>query len=110
MKRTIIAAITAVAALAIAAAPAATGKPSDYSTAKKNKFYKVAVAMDPDVKYAGKKNVIDLGVSTCDLLRAGGDMSDLAAGLYATDASDTIISIVATAPVVLCPDQQYKFD
>jgi hypothetical protein len=88
-------------------------KASDYSKKKKNKFWRVAVSLEPSVKYANKKDVFELGVLTCDLLRAGGDLEDLALIIYEVDAGgeeDFLIAIIASAPVVLCPDQQYKFN
>jgi hypothetical protein len=111
-------AITAVAFVSVPAASAyqstaIVSKASDYSSKKKNKFWRVAVSLEPSVKYAKKKDVIALGVSTCDLLRAGGDMEDLALIIYEANAGseeDALIAIVAAAPVVLCPDQQYKFN
>jgi len=88
-------------------------KKSDYSKKKRNRFWRTAKQVDPFVRYAGKKATIDLGVSTCDLLRAGGDLYDLALLVYEADAGiaeDSIVAVIATAPVILCPDQQYKFE
>ncbi|HEY7821296.1 MAG TPA: DUF732 domain-containing protein, partial [Acidimicrobiia bacterium] len=62
---------------------------------------------------AGKKSTIDLGVATCDMLRAGGDLFDLSLLVLEVDAGiaeDSIIAVIATAPVILCPDQAYKFE
>jgi len=88
-------------------------KKSDYSKKKRNRFWRTVKKVDPFVKYAGKKATIDLGVSTCDLLRAGGDLYDLSLLVVEADAGvaeDSIIAVMATAPVVLCPDQGYKFE
>lgn len=103
---------------ASAAAPAseptiAQVKKSDYSKKKRNQFWRTAKQVDPFVKYAGKKATIELGVSTCDLLRAGGDLIDLSLLVLEADAGvaeDSIIAVIATAPVILCPDQQWKFE
>ena len=107
-------AMVAVPAVASAVEPSiAVAKASDYSTKKKNKFWTLARSLDPMVKYAGKKSTIALGVSTCDLLRAGADMEDLVMLIIEADAGeaeDSLIAVIAAAPVVLCPDQQYKFD
>jgi hypothetical protein len=107
--------VVAAPAVATAAEPnVAVSKASDYSTSKKNQFWNVARSLDPMVKYAGKKSTINLGVATCDLLRAGGDMEDLA--MLVVDANvgaaaeSALIAVIASAPAVLCPDQQYKFD
>lgn len=113
--------IAVISAFAFVSVPAASAsqstavvsKASDYSSKKKNMFWRVVVSLEPSVKYANKKDVISLGVSTCDLLRAGGDMEDLALVIYESNAGseeDALIAIVATAPVVLCTDQQYKFN
>ena len=88
-------------------------KKSDYPKKKRNRFWRTVKQVDPFVRYAGKKATIDLGVSTCDLLRAGGDLYDLAFLVYDADAGiaeDSIVAVIATAPVILCPDQQYKFE
>lgn len=103
-----------VAPTATAAAPSAapTAK-SDYSKKKQNRFWRVVSSYEPLVRIAGKRSTVDLGIATCDLLRAGGDVYDLAYLLLDADAGaaeDSIMAIMATAPVVLCPDQQYKFD
>lgn len=113
--------VIAVTAFAFVSVPAASAyqstvsvsKASDYSTKKKNMFWRIAVSLEPSVKYAKKKDVIDLGVSTCDLLRAGGDMEDLVLIILEVNAGseeDALIAVIAAAPVALCPDQQYKFD
>ena len=88
-------------------------KASDYSTKKKNQFWRVVTKYDPILKYVPKRDIISLGVSTCDLLRAGGDLDDLAMLLVDSnsgDAEESLMVIIAGAPIVLCPDQQYKFD
>lgn len=125
MKRIIAAASAATLGAAILLAPSATAatqtsepsiaqvKKSDYSKKKRNKFWRTVKRYDPLVKYAGKKATIDLGVSTCDLLRAGGDLFDLSLLVVEADAGvaeDSIIAVIAAAPVVLCPDQGYKFE
>ena len=121
--------ITAITAGALAAtaliAPPATAteaasqativqaKKSDYPKKKRNRFWRTVKQVDPFVRYAGKKATVDLGVSTCDLLRAGGDLYDLALLVYEADAGiaeDSIVAVIATAPVILCPDQGYKFE
>lgn len=106
------------AAPAQAAAPSsepaiASVKKSDYSKKKRNRFWRVVKKYDPLVAYAGKKATIELGVSTCDLLRAGGNLYDLSLLVVEADAGvaeDSIIAVIAAAPVVLCPDQGYKFE
>lgn len=117
--------ITAAALVAAALiAPPATAQPaqtptiapaaiSDYSKAKRNRFWRVVRSIEPSVSYAGKKATINLGVGVCDYLRSGGDMYGLAMMLVNADAGvaeDAVIAVIATSPVILCPDQQYKFE
>lgn len=125
MRNKIIAATTAALLGAAVITPTATAaepasqativqaKKSDYPKKKRNKFWRTVKQVDPFVKYAGKKSTIDLGVATCDMLRAGGDLFDLSLLVLEVDAGiaeDSIIAVIATAPVILCPDQQYKFE
>jgi len=106
------------AAPAHAAAPAAepgisVAKKSDYSKKKRNRFHRVVKSYDPLVGLVGKKSVIDLGIATCDYLRSGADLYDLVYLLIESDAGvaeDSAMAIMAAAPVILCPDQQYKFE
>ena len=118
---TIIAAALVGAALTAPAATAAqaaepTMKPagiSDYSKSKRNRFWRVVRSYEPSVNYAGKKATISLGVGVCDYLRAGGDMYGLAMMVMEADAGvaeDAVIAVIGAAPVILCPDQQYKFE
>jgi len=104
---------TATAAEPASQATIVQAKKSDYPKKQRNRFWRTVKQVDPLVRYAGKKATIDLGVSTCDLLRAGGDLYDLALLVYEADAGiaeDSIVAVIATAPVILCPDQQYKFE
>jgi hypothetical protein len=94
-------------------ATVAVAAKSDYSKKKQDRFWRVVSRYEPMVKIAGKKSTVDLGIATCDLLRAGGDLYDLTYLLLDADAGvaeDSIMAIMAAAPIVLCPDQQYKFD
>ena len=111
MKKLI--AIAAAVALALTVAPVAHAAKSDYSKSKQNRFWRVVSSYEPMVKIVGKKSTVELGIATCDLLRAGGDLYDLSYLLLESDAGvaeDSIMAVMAAAPVVLCPDQQYKFD
>lgn len=88
-------------------------KASDYSTSKKNQYWNAVRRTAPsDARIIGKKDTIAMGVSVCDLLRAGGTLSDLADLVSEADPiiEDFLIVSMATAPVYLCPDQDYKFD
>lgn len=110
MKK-IIAALSVVALVLVA--PAAQAASSDYTKKQKNRFWKVVTMYDPLVKYAGKKTTVNLGVATCDFLRSGADLYDLSLLVLESDmgfAEDSAMAIMAAAPVILCPDQQYKFD
>ena len=106
--------LTLLAPPAVASVPgSAPAAKSDYSKKKQNRFWNVVKAYDPMVKFAGKRTTVDLGIATCDYLRSGADLYDLVALLIESDAGvaeDSAMAIMAAAPVVLCPDQQYKFD
>lgn len=110
------AALTAPTASATQTAQAPTIAPaaiSDYSKSKRNRFWRVVRSIEPSVSYAGKKSTISLGVGVCDYLRAGGDVYGLALMVLEADAGvaeDAVIAVIATAPVILCTDQQYKFE
>lgn len=121
MKRITAAAIAALTATTVLVAPTAnaaqpTAVPtakSDYTKKQQERFWRVVTRYEPMVKYGGKKNTIDLGISTCELLRAGGDLYDLSLLLLESNAGtaeDSIMAIMAAAPVILCPDQAYKFE
>lgn len=119
MKKIIIAVAAAlsmsmlVAPVANASAPSvASAKSSDYSKKKKNQFWNAVKRIDSDARIVGKKDIIEMGVVTCDLLRAGGDITDLAELAYQADPliQELVMVTFAAAPVYLCRDQQYKFD
>ena len=125
MKRIIAAASAATLGATILLAPSATAatetsaaavtqvKKSDYSKKKQNRFWRVVKSYDPLAAMVGKKSVVDLGIATCDYLRSGADLYDLVWALMDSDAGvaeDSAMAIMAAAPVILCPDQQYKFD
>ena len=124
MKKIAATVAVALLPLALAAPPAQASAPTevtasvptakkDYPKKKRNRFWRTVKKVDPFVKYAGKKSTVELGVATCDLLRAGGDLFDLSLLVLEADAGpaeDSIIAVIATAPVVLCPDQAYKFE
>ena len=121
MKRITAAAIAVLTAATVLVAPTATAAQptavpaakSDYTKKQQERFWRLVTRYEPMVKYGGKKNVIGLGIATCDLLRAGGDLYDLSLLVLEADsgvAEDSIMAIMAAAPVVLCPDQAYKFE
>lgn len=124
MKKIAATVAVALLPLALVAPPAQASAPTevtasvptakkDYSKKKRNRFWRTVKKVDPFVKYAGKKSTVELGVATCDLLRAGGDLFDLSLLVLEADAGpaeDSIIAVIATAPVILCPDQGYKFE
>lgn len=124
MKKQLAVASAALLAAGLAAPPAVAASPaaapgvssaakSDYSKKKQNRFWRTVRAYEPDVRYAGKRDTIDLGISTCDYLRAGGTLYGIAAMVYESDAGvaeDALMAVIAAAPVILCPDQQYKFE
>lgn len=54
--------------------------------------------------------VIETGILTCDFLRDGGSAYDVSVAVNENPDPEFISAIVAAAIVILCPDQQYKFD
>lgn len=110
MKKIAIAIAAAIALVAAAAPASAAG----YSTKQKNRYWALVKSMDSDANIIGKRGIIEFGIATCDLLRAGGTVDDIIEAMLSTDdfyiIEDLAITAVATAPVVLCKDQQYKFD
>lgn len=111
MKKII--AVLSVAALVLIAPSAAQAK-SNYTTKQKNKYWNVVKSLSDDAYIIGKKDTIAFGIATCDMLRAGGTMEDLVDIFLSSEDSYLVQEIftasVAAAPVVLCKDQQYKFD
>lgn len=100
------------AATSSSAISIAPSKSSDYSTKNKNRYWNAVRSYDSDARLVGKKSIIEMGVLTCDLLRAGGELSDLAELVIDADPiiEDLLTISIAVAPVYLCKDQQYKFD
>lgn len=84
-----------------------------YTTKQKNQYWNAVRRTEPtDARIIGKKDTIAMGVSVCNLLRAGGTLTDLSILVLEADPiiEDFLIVSMATAPVYLCPDQDYKFD
>jgi predicted small lipoprotein YifL len=54
--------------------------------------------------------VIETGILTCDFLRDGGSAYDVSTAVNDNPDPEFISAIVAAAIIILCPDQQYKFD
>ena len=85
----------------------------DYTTNQKNKLWNAVRREVPtDARIIGKKDVVALAVTTCDLLRAGADLTDLSMLVVEADPiiEDLIITVFAFSPVYMCRDQNYKFD
>lgn len=124
MKKVIIA-IVAGLSLSLMSAPVASAtvatseptvvqaKKSDYPKKKQNRYWRALKREDRvTAQVIGKKDVVEMGVSLCDLLRAGGDLYDLAEIAAEADPIiyDFVIASMALAPIYLCTDQQWKFD
>jgi hypothetical protein len=111
MKRTITAIATA--ALALTIATPALAAPT-YTAKQKNQYWRLVSGVTSDAKIVGKASVISFGIATCNLLRSGGTLDDLVE-IFGSDpdyaiVEDLVTASIAAAPVVLCKDQQYKFD
>jgi hypothetical protein len=83
-----------------------------YTNKMKNRYWNAVKNKDSDAYIIGKKELVEMGTITCDLLRLGGDLEDLAD--FISDADDIIYDLLVTAvaysPIYLCRDQLYKFD
>jgi len=83
-----------------------------YTNKMKNRYWNAVKNKDSDAYIIGKKELVEMGTVTCDLLRLGGDIEDLAD--FISDADDIIYDLLVTsvsyAPIYLCRDQLYKFD
>jgi|AntAceMinimDraft_5_1070358.scaffolds.fasta_scaffold193717_1 hypothetical protein len=83
-----------------------------YTNKMKNRYWNAVKNKDSDAYIIGKKEIAEMGTVTCDMLRLGGDIEDLAD--FISDADDIIYDLLVTAvsyaPIYLCRDQLYKFD
>lgn len=108
-----IAVLIAAVALVFVAAPAEAAT-STYTNKQKNRYWSLVKARSSDAVVFGKKETIKFGTLTCDLLRSGGTLYDLADIMTSNDdyvlIEDFLVAAMAAAPIVLCPDQQYKFE
>lgn len=104
--------ITAIGLLFVAAPAEAAS--SNYTTKQKNRYWSLVKSASSDASIMGKAQTVKFGVLTCDLLRAGGTLYDLADLMVENPDSyiieDYLTAAMAAAPIVLCPDQQYKFE
>jgi hypothetical protein len=85
----------------------------DYTTKQKNQLWNAVRRDNPtDARIIGKTDIVGLAVVTCDLLRAGADLNDLAELVVEADPiiEDIITTVFAFSTIYLCKDQQYKFD
>jgi uncharacterized protein YbjQ (UPF0145 family) len=118
MKKLIIAIVAAFAMSLLVAPVASAGQTTvatsskTYSTKSKNQYWNAVRRLDSDARILGKKSVVEMGVAVCNLLRAGGNLYDLAELVADADpiVEDLLIASIAAAPIYLCRDQQYKFD
>ena len=84
----------------------------DYTAKQKNRFWNAVKRRDSDARIVGKRDIVEMGTLTCDLLRAGGDITDL--GVLVAEADpiiqDLMTVTMAFSTIYLCPDQGYKLD
>jgi hypothetical protein len=108
-----IAAVTA-ALIALVAFAAPAQASSGYTTKQKNRYWNIVKAKADDAYIIGKSSTVEFGVAVCDLLRSGGTLADLVELTYDSEdfylIEDYVTIAIAAAPVVLCRDQQYKFE
>jgi hypothetical protein len=95
-------------------APIATGAPEPAYTDEDEFIYDVETGYDNTI-YLEDQDMIDAGRATCDALRSGSTAYDTFDAILSSADGDSDIealltTVVASAVVNFCPEQQYKFD
>jgi hypothetical protein len=101
-------------------APIATPAPSDtYAppvtwTDEDEFIYDINTSYDNTI-YLEDQDMIDAGRATCDALRSGSSAYETISAIASSadgdpDIEELLTSVVASAIINFCPDQQYKFD
>jgi hypothetical protein len=95
-------------------APIATSAPEPVFTDEDEFIYDVETGYDNTI-YLEDQDMIDAGRATCDALRSGSTAYDTFDAILSSADGDSDIealltTVVASAVVNFCPEQQYKFD
>ena len=95
-------------------APIATPAPEPVYTDEDEFIYDINTSYDNTI-YLEDQDMIDAGRATCDALRSGSSAYETISAISSSaggdpDIEELLTSVVASAIINFCPDQQYKFD
>lgn len=95
-------------------APIATSAPEPVYTDEDEFIYDIETSYDKYISVSDEQ-MIDTGYATCDALWSGSTGYDVLNSIISSangdaDIEDFLTSVVASAVINFCPDQQYKFD
>ena len=95
-------------------APIATPAPEPVYTDEDEFIYDINTSYDNTI-YLEDQDMIDAGRATCDALRSGSTAYDTLSAIVSSadgdpDIEELLTSVVASAIINFCPEQQYKFD
>ena len=95
-------------------APIATSAPEPVYTDEDEFIYDINTSYDNTI-YLEDQDMIDAGYATCTALIGGSSAYDVLDAITSSadgdsDIEELLATVVASAVVNFCPDQQYKFD
>jgi hypothetical protein len=95
-------------------APIATSGPEPVYTDEDEFIYDINTSYGNTI-YLEDQDMIDAGRATCDALRSGSSAYETISAIASSadgdpDIEELLTSVVASAIINFCPDQQYKFD
>jgi hypothetical protein len=95
-------------------APIATAAPEPVYTTEDEFIYDINTSYDNTI-YLEDQDMIDAGYATCDALRSGSSAYETISAIASSadgdpDIEQLLTSVVASAIINFCPEQQYKFD
>jgi hypothetical protein len=95
-------------------APIATSAPEPVYTDEDEFIYDIETSYDKYISVSDEQ-MIDTGRATCNALWSGSTGYDVLNSIISSangdaDIEDFLTSVVASAVINFCPDQQYKFD
>ena len=95
-------------------APIATSGPEPVYTDEDEFIYDINTSYDNAI-YLEDQDMIDAGRATCEALRNGGTAYETISAIASSaggdpDIEELLTSVVASAILNFCPEQEYKFD
>ena len=95
-------------------APIATSAPEPVYTDEDEFIYDIETSYDKYI-YVSDEQMIDTGYATCAALRTGSSGYDVLNSIINSadgdaDSEDFLTSVVASAVINFCPEQEYKFN